>query len=178
MHTYLEAIRDAEFAATTAAAAAEAEASAVEAASKMEATKVSAAEVVATDAAKTTTKLAVPAKAAAVTKAASTAAAVKTKATLAATATGANTAEAVAATPKRAVMSKATNPNNNNTAQQTGAAHPSQTAVGVAEAGAGTTNERLPTPSSGTMGPRDPIQEEDQQQDTVDWDLTDEDALP
>ena len=69
------------------------------------------------------------------------------------------------------------NLNNNSTAQQTGTAHPFQTTVGVAEAGTSTSNQGRPAPPSRTTGPRDPIQEEDHQQATVDWDLPDEDAL-
>jgi hypothetical protein len=48
----------------------------------------------------------------------------------------------------------------------------------VAEVGTSTTNQGRTTPPSRTTGPRDPIQEDDQQQNNVDWDLTYEDPLP
>jgi len=93
--------------------------------------------------------------------AATTASSTETEASAAATSTRANTAETAAVTLKGAVTPMATNLNNKNTAQETGAAHPSQTAVGVAETESCTTNHERPAPPYGTTGPRDPTQEED-----------------
>ena len=87
------------------------------------------------------------------------AAAAETKAANLAAAGRAKTAEAAATTLNGVVASETAHPNNNNyTAQHTGAA----------EAGAGPSAQGLSEPPSRTKIPRDPTQEDDQQQDIED----------
>jgi hypothetical protein len=101
----------------------------------------------------------------------------ETKAAKLEAATRASAAEAATKSLHETEKSKTIQPTNDiSKAMQTGTGPSTRAAARAAGAGVSTFAQGNPTPPSNTTNPRVPAQEEDQQQDIVDWDLTD--ALP
>ena len=114
------------------------------------------------------------------TTTAKAAAAVATTKAKTATVIEANAAKAAAAALNGIAATEAENLNSNNQhgkAQQAGAVTPSHTVAGAVDTGASTAERGRQAPPSRNTGSGDPTQEEDHQQDIVDWDLTNENAL-
>jgi hypothetical protein len=148
------------------------------AAAGAEATAKAKAEVAAAVAAQTAANIAATAEAAYIVEAAAMAATAETEAAKLEASARESAAAAEARSLDETKKPKRVNPANDTPKAQLMGTRPSTRAATQATgAGASTSAQAHPTPPPNITNPENPIQEEDQQQDIMDWDLTNEDAL-